>query len=244
MRARIGYSAWVAGVVQFFAVHWFVESAWARPYSWARNNISDLGNAHCALQSDPEPRYVCSPEHAAMNASFIALGTLLVVGIALTGALWRRGSASTVTRFLLAGAGVGFVLAGLAPADVHENQHVLGALLIMGTGNIGLLLAGARLAENVSGPLRRLRPPCWESPRSRPSGSFSPATISGSAWEAWSESRPFLSWRGHWWSAAVACSPRRPVRRAPRRKCLSRGRPKDNETSGVACSNGYSGRVR
>lgn len=156
MRARIGYSAWVAGVVQFFAVHWFVESAWARPYSWARNNISDLGNAHCALQSDPEPRYVCSPEHAAMNASFIALGTLLVVGIALTGALWRRGSASTVTRFLLAGAGVGFVLAGLAPADVHENQHVLGALLIMGTGNIGLLLAGARLAENVSGPLRRL----------------------------------------------------------------------------------------
>ncbi|CAM5602029.1 hypothetical protein SANTM175S_06624 [Streptomyces antimycoticus] len=156
MRARIGYSAWVAGVVQFFAVHWFVESAWARPYSWARNNISDLGNAHCALQSDPGPRYVCSPEHAAMNASFIALGTLLVVGIALTGALWRRGSASTVTRFLLAGAGVGFVLAGLAPADVHENQHVLGALLIMGTGNIGLLLAGARLAENVSGPLRRL----------------------------------------------------------------------------------------
>ncbi|MEV8063736.1 DUF998 domain-containing protein [Streptomyces antimycoticus] len=143
-------------MVQFFAVHWFVESAWARPYSWARNNISDLGNAHCALQSDPEPRYVCSPEHAAMNASFIALGTLLVVGIALTGALWRRGSASTVTRFLLAGAGVGFVLAGLAPADVHENQHVLGALLIMGTGNIGLLLAGARLAENVSGPLRRL----------------------------------------------------------------------------------------
>ncbi|MCG0289900.1 DUF998 domain-containing protein [Streptomyces sp. PSAA01] len=156
MKARIGYSAWVAGVVQFFAVHWFVESAWARPYSWARNNISDLGNAHCALQSDPEPRYVCSPEHAAMNASFIALGTLLVVGTVLTGALWRRGSTSAVTRCLLAGAGVGFVLAGLAPADVHENQHVLGALLIMGTANIGLFLAGTRLAEDVPVPLRRL----------------------------------------------------------------------------------------
>lgn len=156
MKARIGYSAWVAGVVQFFAVHWFVESAWARPYSWAWNNISDLGNAHCALQPDPEPRYVCSPEHAAMNASFIALGTLLVIGTALTGTLWRRGSASTVTRLLLAGAGVGFVLAGLAPADVHENQHVLGALLIMGTGNVGLLLTGARLADDVPGPLRRV----------------------------------------------------------------------------------------
>ncbi|ASQ92194.1 DUF998 domain-containing protein [Streptomyces sp. 11-1-2] len=156
VKARIGYSAWVAGVVQFFAVHWFVESAWARPYSWAWNNISDLGNAHCALQPDPEPRYVCSPEHAAMNASFIALGTLLVIGTALTGTLWRRGSASTVTRLLLAGAGVGFVLAGLAPADVHENQHVLGALLIMGTGNVGLLLTGARLADDVPGPLRRV----------------------------------------------------------------------------------------
>ncbi|WP_150112908.1 DUF998 domain-containing protein [Streptomyces violaceusniger] len=154
MKVRMGYSAWVAGVVQFFAVHLFVESAWARPYSWAWNNISDLGNAHCALQSDPEPRYVCSPEHAAMNASFIALGTLLVLGTALTATLWCRGAASAVTRFLLAGAGVGFVLAGLAPADVHENQHALGALLIMGTGNIGLLLAGARLAEDVPGPLR------------------------------------------------------------------------------------------
>ncbi len=157
MKARIGYSAWVAGVVQFFAVHLFVESAWTRPpYSWAWNNISDLGNAHCALQPDPEPRYVCSPEHAAMNASFIALGTLLVIGTVLTGVLWRRGAASAVARFLLAGAGVGFVLAGLAPADVHENQHVLGALLIMGTGNIGLLLAGARLADDVPAPLRRL----------------------------------------------------------------------------------------
>ncbi|MFE5158793.1 DUF998 domain-containing protein [Streptomyces sp. NPDC056697] len=146
----------MAGVVQFFAVHLFVESAWARPYSWAWNNISDLGNAHCALQPDPEPRYVCSPEHAAMNASFIALGTLLVIGTVLTGVLWRRGSASAVARFLLAGAGVGFVLAGLAPADVRENQHVLGALLIMGTGNIGLLLAGARLADDVPAPLRRM----------------------------------------------------------------------------------------
>ncbi|MBP8539898.1 DUF998 domain-containing protein [Streptomyces sp. MK37H] len=89
-----------------------------------------------------------------MNVSFIALGTLLVVGTALTGPLWRRGATAKVARFLLAGAGLGFVLAGLAPADVHENQHVLGALLIMGTGNIGLLLAGAGLSNDVAPPLR------------------------------------------------------------------------------------------
>ncbi|MFE1313973.1 DUF998 domain-containing protein [Streptomyces sp. NPDC058755] len=136
--------------MQFFVLHGVVESAWAGPYSWARNNISDLGNAHCAWQPDPEPRYVCSPEHALMNVSFVTLGVLFVAGVLLTGALWRRGAAAS--RLLLAGVGAGFVLAGLAPADVHENQHVLGALLIMATGNLGLLLSGAAL--DVPRPLR------------------------------------------------------------------------------------------
>ncbi|MFD7031378.1 DUF998 domain-containing protein [Streptomyces sp. NPDC059917] len=155
MRVRIGYSAWIVGVVQFFVVHGIAQSAWARPYSWARNNISDLGNAHCALQAEPEARYVCSPEHGLMNVSFVALGVLLVLGCALTGSsLWRRGPAAIAARLLLAGAGAGFVLVGLAPADVNENQHVLGALLIMATGNIGLVLAGLGLAAHVPTPLR------------------------------------------------------------------------------------------
>ncbi|MFJ7206166.1 DUF998 domain-containing protein [Streptomyces sp. NPDC098789] len=150
VKVRIGYAAWVVGVAQFFVIHGVVESAWARPYSWVRNNISDLGNAHCALQPDPEPRYVCSPEHGLMNVSFVALGLLLVVGVALTGAaLWRRGPAGVLARLMLAGAGVGFVLAGLAPADVNENQHVLGALLIMAVGNIGLVLAGLGMKEQA-----------------------------------------------------------------------------------------------
>ncbi|MFF9073449.1 DUF998 domain-containing protein [Streptomyces sp. NPDC014872] len=155
VRVRIGYSAWIVGVVQFFVIHGIAESAWARPYSWARNNISDLGNAHCALQSDPEPRYICSPEHGLMNVSFVVLGVLLVVGAALTGGvLWRRSRAAVVARLLVASAGMGFVLAGLAPADVNENQHVLGALFIMAAGNIGLVVAGFGLAEQVPAPLR------------------------------------------------------------------------------------------
>ncbi|WP_416973316.1 DUF998 domain-containing protein [Streptomyces sp. 4F14] len=155
MRSRIGYAAWVVAVAQFFVVHGVVESAWAKPYSWARYNISDLGNALCATQSEPEPRYVCSPEHGLMNVSFVVLGALLVVGVVATGALWRRGTVAGVARVLLAAGGAGFVLAGLAPADTHENQHVLGALLVMGMGNVGLLLAGAGLADGVPGPLRR-----------------------------------------------------------------------------------------
>ncbi|MFG3343571.1 DUF998 domain-containing protein [Streptomyces sp. NPDC048018] len=155
MRSRIGYSAWIVGVIQFFVTHGIVESAWARPYSWARNNISDLGNARCALQREPEPRYVCSPEHGLMNVSFVVLGVLLVVGVVLTaGVLWRRGRAATAARVLLAGAGVGFVLAGLAPADVDENLHVLGALLIMAVGNVGLVLAVFGLTKDLPAALR------------------------------------------------------------------------------------------
>lgn len=153
----LGYLAWVTGVAQFFVLHVVVESAWHSPaYSWARNNISDLGSVHCALRSDPEPRYICSPEHGLMNGSFIALGSLLVVGAALTGPLWRKGAAGVSARLLLAGGGVGFVLAGLAPSDVDENQHALGALLVMGGGNIGLMLAGAGLAGSVPRALRWL----------------------------------------------------------------------------------------
>ncbi|KPI20612.1 protein of unknown function DUF998 [Actinobacteria bacterium OV450] len=155
LKVRIGYVAWIVGVVQFFAVHGIAESAWVRPYSWARNNISDLGNAHCALQPEPEPRYICSPEHGLMNTSFIILGILLALGVAMTGGvMWRKNRAAAVARLLLAGSGVGFVLAGLAPADVNENQHALGALLIMATGNIGLVLAGMGMTEPVRASLR------------------------------------------------------------------------------------------
>ncbi|MFG2113130.1 DUF998 domain-containing protein [Streptomyces sp. NPDC048718] len=155
MRVRIGYAAWIVGVVQFFVVHAIVESAWATPYSWARNNISDLGNALCAVQRQPEPRYICSPEHALMNGSFIALGVLFLAGgVLMGGAPWRRGPLAAVSRVLLAAAGVGFALAGLFPADAHENQHVLGALLIMVLGNTGLVLAGYALERSTPAALR------------------------------------------------------------------------------------------
>ena len=37
---------------------------------------------------------------------------------------------------------------------MRENQHVLGALLIMAVGNMGLVLAGIGLADDVPIPLR------------------------------------------------------------------------------------------
>lgn len=154
MKERIGCIAWIVGTLQFFWTHAIVETAWPRPYSWARNNISDLGNVYCTVQAQPEPRYVCSPAHDVMNLSFVLLGTLLGVGAAFSGFLWRGNRTATVARTLLVGAGIGFGMVGLAPADVYESRHVLGALLVMGTGNLGLLLAGAGLSREVAAGLR------------------------------------------------------------------------------------------
>jgi hypothetical membrane protein len=139
----------VSGVAQFFVVHAVVESAWARPYSWSAHNISDLGNVTCASQGEPVPRYVCSPGHALMNGSLVALGVLFLAGVLLAGGLWRRGPAASAARAALAAAATGYALAGLAPADVHPGPHVVGAALAMGVGNAGLLLAAAGLTDRL-----------------------------------------------------------------------------------------------
>ncbi|NYV74290.1 DUF998 domain-containing protein [Streptomyces sp. UH6] len=155
MRDRLGHAVWAVGVAQFFAVHSIVESAWKRPYSWAAHNISDLGNVTCGPQGrEPAPRYVCSPEHALMNASFVALGVLFLAGVVLAGGLWRGGPAGTAARVALGTAAAGFALVGLAPADVDERLHVLGALLGIGVGNVGLLLSAAGLSDRVAGVWR------------------------------------------------------------------------------------------
>jgi hypothetical membrane protein len=153
---RFGALVWLAGVALFFALHLYAEAAWKNPdYSWAANNISDLGNVYCQPWGD-DRRFVCSPRHDAMNAGFVIQGAAMLIGLAAV-SLRRAGSARTWTAgALLLAAGAGWILAGVWPADVNENRHVLGALLIMILGNIGLALGPAMPAEP-----RRLR---WTAP--------------------------------------------------------------------------------
>ncbi|WP_336048468.1 DUF998 domain-containing protein [Streptomyces sp. CA2R101] len=151
---RIGAAAWIVAVVQFLVVQLVVEAGWRTPYSWAENNISDLGNVSCRMWDDSRPRYVCSPLHDVMNAGFAVHGVLLFVGMLLAGACWGRGGISATSRILLAIGAGGWVLVGLVPADVDENLHVGGALLIMGLGNLGLLLTGFSSRSSLFGGLR------------------------------------------------------------------------------------------
>lgn len=148
-----GSVGWFVGVVQFFLVMTLVELAWTTPYSWAHNNISDLGNVSCG---DFGGRYVCSPLHTLMNVSFTTGGVLIILGTILTYAAWPRTAISWLIRLLLTATGIGWTIAGLYPADVNENLHVVGgAFVIFTCGNLALLLT----AFLRTGPLANLRRP-------------------------------------------------------------------------------------
>ena len=147
---HLGAAAWVFGTIQFFVCHLIVQFAWPTPYSWSRNNVSDLGNVYCQAWGD-NARYVCSPLHSLMNASFIVHGILVIAGVLLLRALWSSGCLSQIARTFLIIAGLAIVLVGFVPADVNENVHVvLGAVPVTLLGNIGLILTG--LALNKSFP--------------------------------------------------------------------------------------------
>ncbi|MFF7653966.1 DUF998 domain-containing protein [Streptomyces sp. NPDC007983] len=152
--ARIGAAAWIVGAAQFLAVQLIAGSRWRTPYSWRDNNISDLGNVHCGMWDDSRPRYVCSPLHGLMNTSFAVQGVLLLLGTLLTAVHWGRGRMTRAARILFAVNSGAWILVGLVPADVDEDLHVLGALLIMGVGNIGLLLAGCAPRHSLFGRAR------------------------------------------------------------------------------------------
>ncbi|MFG2138972.1 DUF998 domain-containing protein [Streptomyces sp. NPDC048650] len=155
-RTRIGAALWIVAAVQFLAAQLVVGAAWRTPYSRQRNNISDLGNVSCRIWDDSRPRYVCSPLHDLMNASFVAHGALLAAGVLLTGAAWGRGGAALTGRTLLVLTGAAWVVVGLTPADVDENLHVLAALVILVIGNAALICAGLLPRHSRLGSLRPL----------------------------------------------------------------------------------------
>ncbi|MGK5682313.1 DUF998 domain-containing protein [Actinoplanes sp. URMC 104] len=123
----------------FLAANIVVGLAWDHPrFSWATNNVSDLGNVHCGIWDTTRPRYVCSPWHDSMNAAFVLTAALLIAGLFLARRTWGAGRAGW-WLMLLGAAGLGLV--GAFPADVNENVHLLAALLVFAAGNLGLLLA-------------------------------------------------------------------------------------------------------
>jgi hypothetical membrane protein len=134
--------SWVLAPIVFLLAQLFTALGWSRPYSWATNNISDLGVTSCGPWPSGQ-RYVCSPWHAVMNVGFVLTGLLIVSG-AVLGRRSRNSIAGPGCVLVLL-TGLAYVVAGFAPADRHENVHVvLAALPIFLLGNAGLVLAALR----------------------------------------------------------------------------------------------------
>ena len=138
----LGAACWSLTIV-YFAAQPIVAAVWEPPYSFSTNSISDLGNTGCGPFERPDGSfsYVCSPRHALMNMVFIAVGLMTALGAFLTRRTWPQRPSAMVGLILIAVAGAGAIMVGLAPADENLVLHGVGALLQV-PANVGLLLLG------------------------------------------------------------------------------------------------------
>jgi hypothetical membrane protein len=146
---RLGAVVWICAV-QFFVAQAVVQSAWTTPYSLSDNFISDLGNTTCGPYVYESVVYVCSPLHAWMNASFILLGWIILVGGALVRPALPASALGMAGLGLVALAGPGLILVGLYPEDVDLTPHKIGAGVQFIIGNLGLIVLG--FAMRRAGP--------------------------------------------------------------------------------------------
>jgi len=141
----LGPLVWVLSV-QYFVAQLVVATHWPVKYSWSKNVISDLGNTACGAYSG---RYVCSPEHALMNASFILLGLTMALGSLLIYTEFRRTRASLIGFSLMALAGFGTVLVGLFPENTVAPMHYSGAFLAFALGNLSIVILSLALRRET-----------------------------------------------------------------------------------------------
>jgi hypothetical membrane protein len=137
----VGGLAWVLGNLQYIVCQIVAAAAWTIPYSLHNNFISDLGNTMCGPFAVPHgaPIEVCSPEHAVMNASFVTIGILTMVGAVLLRRFWPSGGLATAGTVLWVVAGLGKIVVGLVPENADTGLHLLGAFNIP-IGSVAILL--------------------------------------------------------------------------------------------------------
>ena len=136
-----GAACWALSIV-FFVDQAIVQAASAAPYSVTTNLISDLGNSACK----PD---ICSPLHAFMNATFVVVGVLHVLGAITTFRAWPRPRVSTLGIWLLVVAGDGLIVAGLAPENLNAAAHTTGALIGLISLNLAMILLGLAVVGTV-----------------------------------------------------------------------------------------------
>lgn len=123
--------------IQYFAIQLIVALQWSPPYSLSRNTISDLGSTACGTWNG---RYVCSPLHSLMNASFVVLGITMILGSVLISRNFASGRAAAAGFAAMAISGVGVIMVGFFPENSESTLHELGAAIPFVLGNASLII--------------------------------------------------------------------------------------------------------
>lgn len=133
--------------LQYFIVQIIVGAAWDAPFSLMTHAISDLGNTVCGPYAD---RYVCSPWHDLMNASFILLGVTVTIGSFFITSAFRKNYKSRLGFRCMALAGIGTIFVGAFPENTVSFMHFIGAALPFFCGNLALIIFGLYLQLPVA----------------------------------------------------------------------------------------------
>ncbi|NEA35744.1 DUF998 domain-containing protein [Streptomyces sp. SID13031] len=144
-----GACALIVAAIQYVVLEAVTAAAWDNPtYSYAHNNISDLGVPSCGGKVDG--RVICSPLHTVMNTGFIVQGVLFALAALL---LFRLlpGPRQWIYPVLAVVHGIGFTLVGLfhgspeAGMDGSMAVHIFGAALLILGGNAAAIVVGRQL---------------------------------------------------------------------------------------------------
>lgn len=140
------------GSLQYFAAEYIAAQAWSTvPYSWSRNDISDLGVPECSLAGENGlNRTICSPLYWVMNAGFLIQA--VIVGVSLF-VIWNdipkkiRKSIGILSALYI----VGISMVALFPGTIAEEfggdrvraiMHTAGAVLAIIGGNLLAVFSG------------------------------------------------------------------------------------------------------
>ena len=139
----LGPVVWILSA-QYFVAQIITATTWPLPYNWAQNFISDLGNTACGQYAG---RFVCSPDHGIMNASFIMLGITMAVGSLLIYTEFRESMATRLGFRLMMLAGLGTILVGAFPENTVSWLHGIGAFFALGVGNFSLVILALAIKQ-------------------------------------------------------------------------------------------------
>src|SRR5262249_38503940 len=121
-------------------------------YSALDNDISGLGVTSCAPYLDPMTNVfvrMCSPLHLVMNAGFVVMGVLILLGLYLTSRIWRDRRSGRVGYWLLGIGGLGTIASGTFPVNENVAGHILAALLFFFVGSSGIILLGTAIRQRT-----------------------------------------------------------------------------------------------